>query len=737
MRMEVTKQPDQSFVQCLHEKMVLRFEQTENGYCQSLLNTDDGRMAPVPIALPGFQLAIAGMPHGALSSMVSGMTSLPSEMKLESMKQIDDQRLVFLYFHDKLQLSVEVEMHFIPNAAVIRQSTTVRNNSNRPVVLTHLSSTSIQGIATDGCRPWYDKNKIRVHYCRQSWNGEGQWRSGDLEELGLFPSSVHGIGAAIHFASYGSQSTSRYLPMIVLEDMETGKSWYMQIETSANWHIEVGYRGTSAFNKGALFLHADGASERYGGWTHELLPGESFTAVPVAVGCCMGDFTDAVKQLTKYRRSFLKPSHGGESESPLIFNDYMNCLWADPTKDKLIPQIDAAAAAGAECYCIDAGWFAKANQSWGTGLGDWKPSEDRFGDEGLQGIFDYIRQKGLRIGIWLEMEVCGEDAELGQKPDSWFLMRNGARVGGGPRWFLNFTNPEVTAYLHQIIDQLVGMGASLIRNDCNDCIGNGDDHIASSAADGLIQNMRAFYAFIEEVKTRHSHILLENCGSGGMRSDYGILSRFHLHSTSDQEAYYNNPSIIGGLLAAILPEQAGFWTYPYPLLFHEKEQQQLLTTQDYQSNMSDGEQTIFNMINGMCGSMYLSGHIEAADELNWKLIQEGVALYKRERKHIRQAYPVWPIGFTRLNDKNGWACVGLASEDQSRILLAVWRLGSAESYIELQLPNEKGNRKTSIKQLYPSGEQYQVRTYYNTYSCKLTVHLPQSFQARYFEVTRE
>ncbi|OUS67668.1 hypothetical protein B1748_35910, partial [Paenibacillus sp. MY03] len=159
--MEVRKHPDGSLIQYLHENMVMRFEHTDKGYWQSLLNTDDGETA-APMAFPSFQLAIAGIPHGALSSMVSGLTNLPAEMKLESMKQVDAQRMLFTYFHDKLQLSVEVEMHFIPDAAVIRQSTTVRNHSNRLIVLTHLSSTSIQGIATDGCRPWYDKNKIRV-----------------------------------------------------------------------------------------------------------------------------------------------------------------------------------------------------------------------------------------------------------------------------------------------------------------------------------------------------------------------------------------------------------------------------------------------------------------------------------------------------------------------------------------------------------------------------------------------
>ena len=44
--------------------------------------------------------------------------------------------------------------------------------------------------------------------------------------------------------------------------------------------------------------------------------------------------------------------------APVIFNDYMNCLFGDPTTDKLIPLIDAAAEAGCEYYCIDCGWYS-------------------------------------------------------------------------------------------------------------------------------------------------------------------------------------------------------------------------------------------------------------------------------------------------------------------------------------------------------------------------------------------
>lgn len=715
-----------------HNGMNLTYLKTENGLWQESFTTDKNHINnTTPVPLPNFQLGIAGIPFGFHPGLTQGYSALPSEMLMDDVEH-SEKRILFKYSHKENGLAVEIHMELIPGTSVIRQTTTVKNNGKEPVVLNHLSSMFINGIAADGVMSWNDNKKIRIYYCMQTWNGEGQWRYGSLEELGLYPTSIHPCASAVHFSSVGSWSTGRYLPMVVLEDMETSKIWYFQVETSSNWHLEIGYRSSWQNTEGSLYLHADGADESFGGWSKKLLPGESFTTVPAAYGCCSGNFNDAIKELTKYRRYFLKPENAWSGDCPLFFNDYMNCLWADPTKAKLLPLIDAASEAGAEGFCIDAGWFGGLGSSWNKGLGDWHPSKDRFGEKGLKGILDYIKDKGMIPGVWLEMEVCGEDSELGSKPDSWFLMRHGARVGGGERWFLNFSNPEVKYYIHNVIDNLVSMGVGYIKNDYNRCIGNGDDSMGGSAADGLLSHSRAFYSFIDEIRRKHPRLIMENCGSGGMREDYGILSHFHLQSCSDQEIYHNNPSILGGSLAGILPEQLGLWAYPYPLLFENMNKAETLIQTEYQEDMADGEQTIFNMINGFCGNMYLSGHLEVADNLNINLIKEGIALYKAERKHLHSGYPIWPLGFLRINDKKSWTSIGIANDDNTRVLLAVWRLGSADEYMELPIHGWRG-KKATVRQIYPQ-KGYTVDYFFNEEKGALTIHLPKPYTARYFEI---
>ncbi|MHB9032778.1 MAG: glycoside hydrolase family 36 protein [Anaerolineae bacterium] len=715
-----------------HRGIVLDFMETDHIMNLLAVNTTRERAERTPgAAYPPFIVGIAGQPWGFMPSSVAGYADVPQQMRLEYSAE-EPGNLLMRYLHPATKLAVRVEFHPIPGAAVIRQTTTAINEGSTPITLTHLSSACLQGLASDGQRAWDDPAKLRLHYCRQAWEGEGQWRTAGLEDLGLYRTSVHPCGTAFHLASIGSWSTATHLPMAVLEDLETGKVWYWQIETSSSWHWELGYRAAWSGEAGGLFMDADAASERHTGWSKTLQPGERFTAVPVAFGCTTGGFEEAVAQLTSYRRAVLKPRQVDFPELPLMFNDYMNCLWGDPTAEKLMPLIDTAASVGAEGFCIDAGWFAPRESSWGNGLGDWRPSPDRFGEQGLAGIIKYIRAKGLIPGVWLEMEVCGEDAALGKKPDDWFLLNYGKRIGGGSRWFLNFSLPEVRAYLHGVIDRLVHMGVGYIKNDYNACIGPQVANVGAGGADGLLQHSRAFYAFIDEVRARHPHLILENCGSGAMREDYAALAHFHLQSSSDQEIHTLYPSVLIGSLAAVLPEQLGVWAFPWPHLFLDRADEAILKSAAYRASMADGEQTIFNMVSGMCGCLYLSGHIDYADNDNLDLIREALVLYKGERSFIGSSHPVWPAPMPRFMDSHAWASVGLANEGGTRILLAVWRLGSAESSFSLHFPLWAG-QSIKVTQLYPARLPH-AKTTWNSTAGELTVELVKPNSARYFEV---
>ncbi|MEI3211003.1 MAG: hypothetical protein V8S42_00780 [Lachnospiraceae bacterium] len=124
-----------------------------------------------------------------------------------------------------------------------------------------------------------------------------------------------------------------------LSNDEADTAIYWQIEHNGSWHAEISDQNDH------FYLALSGPTEVQSHWFQNLKPGESFTTVPVAVGVSDADFAKAMGQLTKYRRMIRRVNKDDEN-LPVIFNDYMNCLFGDPTTEKELPLIDAAAVGG-------------------------------------------------------------------------------------------------------------------------------------------------------------------------------------------------------------------------------------------------------------------------------------------------------------------------------------------------------------------------------------------------------
>lgn len=288
-----------------------------------------------------------------------------------------------------------------------------------------------------------------------------------------------------------------------------------------------------------------------------------------------GGFEAAIGQLTAYRRRIRRPNDDNR-ELRIIFNDYMNCLWGSPTTEKLLPLIDAAAEAGCEYFCIDAGWYAPGE--WWDGVGEWLPSSERF-PEGIKYVLDYIRGKGMVPGLWLELEVMGINSpKLADTDDSWFFLRHGKRVMDRSRYQLDYRNPKVVAHADEVIRRLVeDYGVGYIKMDYNINAGIGTEAAADSFGDGLLQHNRAYLAWLDRIFARYPELVIENCSSGGMRMDYAMLSRHSIQSTSDQENYVNYAAIAAASPSALTPEQSAIWSYPL--------------------REGDDEEVVFNMVN--------------------------------------------------------------------------------------------------------------------------------------------
>lgn len=602
-------------------------------------------------------------------------------------------------------------------ADVVKQQTVVTNISNKDIKLKHVSSAYIGGIGEGGLRPWYDDERFLVHYCFSTWQGEGQWRCNTLSDLGLFRASNHSCANVITFSSVGNQTTSARYPLIFIEDCELGKTWFFEIESGTNWYIEIGV--DSIKPEGNLYVEMNSAYYNKDGWNKLLKTGESYTSVPAVFGMVDGGLEKAIRVLNDYKRA---NSVVNNKKLYVCFNDYMNCLWAKPSEKKLIPLIDKAAEVGCEIFCIDDGWFGYDLEM--GNLGDWVPNDGKFGEYGFKGIIEYIKKKGMIPGVWLEIDSVSPGTRFAEEYADCLLRINGDIAGSSWRYLLDLRKPKARECILGVFDMLYETGVRFVKNDYNQTSGIGYDG-EDSYGEELRKCSENFYGIIDEVMAKFPDFMIENCASGGMRTDGATMSHFNFTSTSDQEYYYNNPSIIAGTVAAIQPEKCGIWSYPYPLMYEDRMEnpEEIFKCTD---KFENGEETAFNMINSMLGVMYLSGHIEYADEKNTELIKEAVSLYKENKEFVKKAYPVFTSGMIKVYEK-GYYSLGLC--DDERILLAVWKIDADSEAKTIDLSEYVGD-KADVKVIYPT----KLKTEFNFINKKLTVKLEERYSARLFEI---
>jgi len=596
-------------------------------------------------------------------------------------------------------LHVVSHMQFYDGISVIRSWTEVINNSGENHPIEYISSFAMTGLPSLS-KEQRDKG-IRVYIPHSTWYGEAQWKSYSINELGydvvndkLTRSSVKRICCS----STGTWASSEYLPMGSFENILLGSTITWQIETSGSWHWEI------SDIEEALYLNISGPTFQENHFLKVLKPSESFSSVECAVAFVNGDFEKSIQELTKYRRRIRRKNPDNENPS-VIFNDYMNCLFGDPTTEKLIPLIDAAAEAGCRYFCIDCGWYSDGY--WWDGVGEWLPSEARF-PGGIKEPLDYIRSKGMIPGLWLEIEVMGINCPLVKKvPKDWFFQRNGRPVISEGRYQLDFRNPDVVRHADSVIKRLVEeYGVGYIKMDYNINAGPGTEIDADSPGDGLLQHNRAYLRWLDSVFERYPDLVIENCGSGGMRMTYSLLSRHSIQSVTDQTDYLKMAAIAANVMTAVTPEQAAIWSYPL--------------------RDGDAEEAIFNMVNAILLRIHQSGHLAEMSEERMKYIKEGILYHKKICSELKEGLPFWPLGLASFSDEN--VCVGI--ECKNKLYVAVWKVRGTMKPVKIHIRQAEG-KKANVRCGYP--ENAPVSFMWDDCEKNLTVALEPK-TARIFEI---
>jgi len=566
-------------------------------------------------------------------------------------------------------LTVVIRLAAADGVPAVRSTIRVTNGSTTPVVLQSVASLAVRL----GSLPTGDADFAAWDLVSgvSDWLGEGRWRTEELRgaefpELGehLTAQDPRGEHAVV---STGTWSSGKNLPVGALVRRDAPLAWAWQIEHNGAWRWEVGEDSVDGY------LALSGPTDADHGFTQVLRTGECFETVPATVTVA-ADFTIAVGQLTEFRRA-ARRDHPDNTTLGVVFNDYMNTLNGDPTTEKLLPLIDAAAEVGCEYFCIDAGWYDETG-SWWDSVGEWIPSRTRF-PGGLGEVIDHIRAKGMVPGLWLEPEVVGVRSAMADRlPNDAFFLRHGVRIVEHQRFHLDLRHPAAIAHLNEVVDRLVeDYGIGFFKLDYNINPGAGTDVDSDSIGAGLLGHNRAHLAWLDSVLDRHPSLVLENCSSGAMRMDFAMLSRLQMQSTSDQQDPLRYPPIASAAPVSMLPEQAANWAYPQPEM--------------------EPEEIAFALATGMLGRLYVSGHLNRMSPGQRGLVAEAVAAHKAVRGQIAHSLPFWPLGLPDWTAP--WVALGLRGEASA--LLTLWnRSGQRETV--LSLPDFKDS-DIAVETIFP------------------------------------
>lgn len=221
---------------------------------------------------------------------------------------------------------------------------------------------------------------------------------------------------------------------------------------------------------------------------------------------------------------------------PIMYNTWL-CYFDTIDFNTLCRQVDAAADMGFEIFFIDAGWFGNERR-WDECIGDWIENREGAFCGRMAEFSEYVRSKGMQMGLWLEPERALATSTLAQEHPE-YLMHGS---------FMDYTRKEVREHLVNTITNLIEkykLGA--MKFDFNDTF-------------SYDPNNSAFYHYLEgqkkviaEIRKRYPELYISGCASGGYRTDLGQSKLFDSFWFSDNQGPREGLDIYKEAIKAVPP----------------------------------------------------------------------------------------------------------------------------------------------------------------------------------------
>ncbi|MGV8095435.1 MAG: alpha-galactosidase [Mangrovibacterium sp.] len=564
-------------------------------------------------------------------------------------RQPDVQELVLMFSGKNKAILVEEHYKSFFKTGVITKNVRIKNIGTKELTVEKLPS-----LCWKMPKATYDLTYM--------WGGGGKERSLKTETL---------VPGDRLFRTTSGRSTNQFATWFFLQNKTTGVNYAADLAYSGNWEMNFKiYPDTSQYDAGKLEVSIGLIFDNSGAAI--IKPGESLQTPGVSFTSTSGNIDDATNQLHAYQLQYVFP----KPAFPMLvqFNSWYGLsIGVNPELEDLKKCVELAAEIGIEVFVMDAGWYN--HQDWSREVGDWQVNENIF-PKGLEELVDYVREKGLKFGLWVEIENVGADSKILKDHPDWVYTCNGNMVTDKRRTALNLNKPEVRQWMKSELSRLVKTyNLDWIKIDYNLSPGNCfDDEGLTMKGTIHYNNVLIYYNILDELRAENPNLIIENCASGGRRFDTGIMQHTHTGWVSDEVDPLPSLALGYGANTQFSSEVCNHW------MVGDKSRDGKIDT----TCTADWFKFLLRVpMNGQFG---ISSRVY---EWTQSMIDQAADQIKMYKEHIRpvimgsNTYHLTPQ--PDMQKPEGWMAIQYVSPDSKKSIVMTYRLQNSEPVFNLKV----------------------------------------------------
>ena len=605
----------------------------------------------------------AGYPLNVLSNFPSRLNPLnfhePSSFNIEIDGQSIDYGLKFIGFQaleteNSLQAILTLESGVKPvriNIHTVLDGTQmftrfigIENISDNPLNLSRLSLIS-GGLETMERAQFTADNDVDKLYSVGYFDNDNWGREGEF--------AWHSLSSGTHSVNYRFGRDRFGHPLYFIRNNLTGKMYFYQIGWSGGCRFTADLNAAAERNFSSLSFKAEITSHNP---MIVIRPHETFVSPEVHVGIVAGGLDEAVNEMHSHIRKSVLNSPSADPSA--CFVGAGMGAEHDMSVETSKAFIDQMAEMGAEVFIVDAGWECPPEKetSWGDYNGINIPDPDRY-PGGIGEVREYCHEKGLKFGLWVDIENLGSKTEVFGKHPEW---RGETILGNQSRNLIDLSIPEAAEWAENELARIISeYKLDLLRVDHN--ISFRDYFTMRNGECTSIRHIQAVYDMYRRLKRRFPDVIFENCAGGGARTDLGMMKNFNHSWVSDWQKAPRSVAVTNGMTMALPPERVD----------------RLFAGMGCHENGS----LDFHMRNCMLGHMSLnvvSPRTAVINPVQMSFIRHSVDLYKNFiRKFLPDSKVYHHTPETAKTLENGYSVLEISSADGTKGAIAAFTMSAS------------------------------------------------------------